>query len=54
MEQALSLRMGLRLYGIALDPICVVSKGSSNSFMLANNLMSEQIYRTYSSKTNHM
>jgi hypothetical protein len=39
--------MGLRLYGIALDPIWVVSKGSSSSFILANSLMSEQICRKY-------
>ena len=42
----LSLRIGLRLYGMALDPIWSVSKGSSSSFWLARRRMSVQILWT--------
>lgn len=40
MEQQRSERIGLRLYAMADDPICVFSNGSSSSFMLASSRMS--------------
>ena len=38
-----SQRIGLRLYGIALDPICLLSNGSSSSLRLLRSRMSVAI-----------
>uniref|UniRef100_A0A6B0U4C1 Uncharacterized protein n=1 Tax=Ixodes ricinus TaxID=34613 RepID=A0A6B0U4C1_IXORI len=45
-EQQRSERMGLRLYGMAEEPIWVRSKGSSTSFMWASSRKSVQILCT--------
>ena len=42
----LSLRMGFRLYGMALEPTWSFSKGSSNSFWFERRRMSVQILWT--------